>query len=100
MANNRSMELLTFAGAQMAAEGVWTDLPPRSNSQFEEVVLSRLTAGNGHTSKFPATLAIDWMKDWDVVAHQENTSTGFSGTLFRAKRTDLSRGLVAGEYTL
>lgn len=47
-----------------------------------------LTTGNKHASRFPPSLAASFLAEgWEVLAHQPNTSTGFSGTLFENKTT-------------
>jgi hypothetical protein len=56
--------------------------------------------GSTHSSRFTPVQADEFVKDWTVVEHISNTSTGFSGTLFRALRTDEARGITAGELVL
>lgn len=48
--------------------------------------------GNGRASKFTESQATDFAAKYTVVAHQANTATGFSGTLFKNVST--------GEFTL
>ena len=87
---------LTYANLQMAAEA----------TRLDEVVAgtrslaSALEFGNNRLSKFTPTQAADFVRDWDVVSHQKNTSTGFSGTLFSCRITDPARGLVYGQLVL
>ena len=89
---------LNYANLQMAAEA----------TRLDEVIAGTLTlaaaleAGNNRSSKFTPTQASQFIADgWAVAAHQANTGTGFSGTLFRYNgTTDLSRGLVNGELVL
>ena len=52
------------------------------------------------SSRFTQIQADEFIKDWTVVEHISNTTTGFSGTLFRALRNDESRGIKAGELVL
>ena len=59
-----------------------------------------LQEGNKRTSKFPPTLADEFAERYEVVKHQANTSTGFSGTLFRARVSRPEEGIVAGELIL
>ncbi|WP_294260892.1 calcium-binding protein [Propionivibrio sp.] len=44
-----------------------------------------LTSGNEHASRFTATEAAAFVAQWEVVDHLSNTTTGFSGTLFKNK---------------
>jgi trimeric autotransporter adhesin len=81
---------LKFANLQIAAERDWTT----SVMSPEE-----LRKGNDRSSKFTATAAEQFTLDWEVV-EQRNTTSGFSGTLFRCKRPDAARGLIAGELVL
>jgi hypothetical protein len=70
-------QLLRYANLQMAAEAIL----PR---EFQGLIpLSELTDGNGRNSRFPSTLAAEFASRFEVLRHQENTGTGFSGTLFR-----------------
>ena len=62
-----------------------------------DLLVQALIRGNEHASAFPTTLAKDFANKFIVVAHQENTSTGFSGTLFRSKVPDANNRY---EYTL
>ena len=45
-----------------------------------------LMRGNDHTSKLTEAQAEQFMQDWEVISYMPITATGFSGTLFRAKR--------------
>jgi hypothetical protein len=92
---------LKYANVQMAAEALYTgreDLP--GTIFFGAIGIPTLTTGNERSSKFTAMQAEEFSKDWTVVEHKSNTSTGFSGTLFRALRTDESRGIKAGELVM
>lgn len=73
--------LLTLANVQMAAEA----LLDRADNQATSAALLN---GNLHASRFPESLASSFPIEWEVLAHQANTSTGFSGTLFRHKDTN------------
>lgn len=84
---NETTTYLKYALLQMAAEAIdW-------NRFFagELTMAEVLVAGNGRNSKFTATQAADFASKYEVVAHQSNTPTGFSGTLFRDK---VSRELI------
>jgi len=100
MAVNQPSQLLNFAGLQMAAEAFLDELPAKDDPGYRQALVAALAVGNGRASRFPATLAEEFADTFDIIAQKENTATGFSGTLFRSKVTDATRGLVAGEYTL
>ena len=71
--------LLKYINLQMASEALLDD---------REGDRERLTTGNNRSSKFPAALADQFLAEgWVVVNHKADTSTGFSGTLFRNSRT-------------
>ena len=73
---------LKFANLQMAAEA---DLPVGFTGSIPKALL---TEGNHRSSKFTNVLADQFIADgWVVEIHQANTSTGFSGTLFRNQQT-------------
>src|SRR6218665_36334 len=59
-----------------------------------------LTDGNDRSSRFTAIQAEEFIHDWEVVEQIGNTSTGFSGTLFRARRDAPERGIVKDEMVL
>lgn len=71
--------LLKYANIQMAAEAR-IDL----FTEFD----SALLYGNDRSSKFPSTLAQEFVATWEVAAHQANTGTGFSGTVFENRETN------------
>jgi len=100
MADNRTQELFTFANLHIAAEAFLDVLPASSDPQYRERLVQALRDGNGRASRFPVVLAEEFADTFEIIAHRENTPTGFSGTLFRSKVTDLARGLYAGQYTL
>lgn len=88
-------EYLKFANLQMAAESLFGfdaykakgTLTPGKVST-EAITEERLTTGNLHASKFTATEAAKFAATWRVVEHKSNTTTGFSGTLFKNKTTN------------
>ena len=98
MATTFASTYLKFANLQMAAEAILSNF----NYSTPEGLLAALKFGNNRASKFTDTLASQFISDgWVVVAHQANTGTGFSGTLFKyTGATDLSRGLVRDELVL
>ena len=101
---NQISAYFKYANLQMAAEALY-DFDPQANPTPAQItaapVTSRiLTDGNNHASKFADTLAAEFVQQWEVVEHISNTSTGFSGTLFRARKDDPAAGIVAGELVL
>ena len=92
---------LKYASLQIAAEAFIapkTDGPGTTKSgSLDPKVLMK---GNDHTSRFTAIDAEWFSKDWTVVEHTSNTTTGFSSTLFRALRDDPEHGVVAGEQVI
>ena len=88
--------LLKFANVQMAAEAL-LDRPGDFTGQ--------LMYGNNRSSKFTDVQAAEFAQLWEVVEHKSNTSTGFSGTLFKAKSGAPQAlrdkyGITAGELSL
>ena len=79
--NNQSY--LRYAHVQMAAEAFLID--PDTGNVFENGERFRLAlqTGNEFNSKFSVSHAVEFDKNWEVVAHQPNTASGFSATLFR-----------------
>ena len=105
-------DLLKYANLQMAAEALYdfdaklnTDLPPgnlnSSTGHYSGAINPKtLITGNEHSSRFTQPQAEQFVKDWGVVDHLSNTTTGFSGTLFKAVNDDPTQGIKAGEYVL
>ena len=86
-------EISKFAGLQIAAEAFLEG----ASSQAE--LFDKLTEGNGHSSRFTPLAAKKFILDWEVVEHLANTSTGFSGTLFRSLQTgELVMSLRSTEF--
>ncbi|HEX5391974.1 MAG TPA: hypothetical protein VFW68_01745 [Rhodocyclaceae bacterium] len=97
MATPTVADYLKYANLQMAAEALYD-----FNATLPGVVLtpgaifndpltdSILTDGNLHASKFTPTEATlsGLTSDWVVVEHKSNTTTGFSGTLFKNQSTN------------
>lgn len=82
MTTNVVASYLKYANLQMAAEA---DLPA---DFVGDIPVARLTEGNHRSSRFTDTSAAQFNSDgWTVAAHQADTSTGFSGTLFKNKAT-------------
>lgn len=103
-------DYLKYANLQMAAEALYgynaaehgADLVPRAKYSGAIDVESNLTTGNTHASKFTKTQVelSDLTSDWTVLEHQSNSSTGFSGTLFKRIKDDPITGAKAGELVM
>lgn len=91
---NQVTTYLKYANLQMAAEAIYSD------GFSGSIPVAILTDGNNRSSKFTNVLAEQFVKDWKVSAHQTNTSTGFSGTVFECLVDDPARGLVKGEQVI
>lgn len=80
---NNIASFLKYASLQMAAEAVNLD-----QVQAGEMTLNQaLVLGNNRASRFTATQATAFSDQYEIVAYQANTSTGFSGTLFKDNET-------------
>ena len=92
---------LKYANLQIAAEAfiALKDAPP-GTAASGLLTEALLTIGNSRTSRFTRVDAQWFSEDWTVVEHTSNTTTGFSGTLFRALRDDPEHGVVAGEQVI
>ncbi|MFH6973488.1 hypothetical protein ACG2K1_06425 [Neisseria sp. 23W00296] len=95
-ANTNPTTILEFAKLQLAAEVLYdlknaipnweitVDNPNIGNLSFDNLITKkRLQAGNDHNSKFTPTDAQDFDKNWEMVAHIANTTTGFSASVAR-----------------
>src|SRR5687768_14750737 len=91
-------DLLKFADLQMAAEALLVEDP--ATGQLKSNLKAALIEGNGHSSKFTDVQAQNFLDHWQVVAQKPNTSTGFSGTLFKCIKDDPSTGAKAGELVM
>lgn len=92
---------LKYANLQMATEALIVgknEAPGTRNGGPLSVDV--LTVGNERSSKFTTVQTEEFTKDWSVVEHISNTTTGFSGTLFRALRDAPERGIKAGELVI
>ena len=79
--------LLEFANLQVAAEA----LHEEKNINVPTIIKDQhLKRGNERTSRFTATQAEEFAQKWEIVSHIANTGTGFSGTLFRARKSDVA----------
>jgi len=81
-------DYLKYANLQMAAEAFLVDSQEKPlTGQF---YIDALVRGNLHASKFTQTQAdafTDPIKGWTVLDQKANTTTGFSGTLFKNNQT-------------
>jgi hypothetical protein len=93
-------DYLKYANLQMAAEAFLKDPKTNAESYSGDALRDALIDGNKRYTSFTASEAAKFAEDWEVVDQCKNTTTGFSGTLFRCKVTDPSRGLKEGEYVL
>jgi len=86
---------LAYALVQLAAEAI---LPSGYSGPIDYRLLM---TGNQRTSKFTLEQAKEFASLWDIVEHQADTKTGFSGTLFRYKGpNDLANGLKTGDLVM
>ena len=96
MSSSNISAYLTFANVQMAAEAVF----PASFTQGL-IPAAELVEGNNRSSRFTPAQTTQFVREWKVVAHQANASTGFSGTLFEyTGDPDPARGLVPGQLVM
>ena len=105
-------ELVEMSRTQIVAEAFLLDedknpkyLHPNKEDNeytFKEVTLDPkiLKDGNNHTSILTAPQIKEFMENWKVVAYLPNTTTGFSGTLFQAKRDIPGTTIKAGEKVM
>ena len=97
--NNNPATILEFSRLQLAAEALYGFKDAKPNFEDSKGVASAgnlifnyemkpedLISGNDHNSKFTPTDAAEFVENWEMVAHIANTTTGFSGSLFRAKK--------------
>ena len=92
MSKSKLSTWLEYANLQMAAEAFLIDRDTGVPRFSGDALTLALIEGNGHNTKFTSTQAAQFAAEYTVVAHQQNTGTGFSGTLFKDTQT--------GEYTL
>ncbi|PAU66640.1 hypothetical protein BZL41_00565, partial [Pseudomonas sp. PIC25] len=87
-------DYLKYANMQMAAEALYDSNATKGPLKPGKIYVGGITqafleTGNEHASKFTKTQVelSGLTSDWVVVEHLSNTSTGFSGTLFKHKDT-------------
>lgn len=111
MASSPSSVIAKYGLLQLASEGFLHQLGDLTRTGSEAgpgnflAYVGALTFGNDRSSKFASTQAEQFAGDWEVVAHKSNSpgitgGAGFSGTLFRAKRSDALHGITQGELVL
>jgi len=103
-------ELLEMSRAQIVSEAFLLDEdrnteflhPKKGDYTFRKFDLDDtiLKDGNNHTSILTAPQLKEFMENWEVVAYLPNTTTGFSGTLFQAKRDIPGTTIKAGEKVM
>jgi Ca2+-binding RTX toxin-like protein len=85
--------LLKYANVQMASESLFGIEPqdePGSLKFSDSMTAASLELGNTRSSKFTAVQAAEFTDEqtgWRVIEHKSNTTTGFSGTLFKSNAT-------------
>ena len=97
MTSRTIADYLKYANLQTAAEAFIRDPDTGFLHAAGQDLANALVEGNKHTSKFTKTQADAFAVHWEVIDQRANTSTGFSGTLFKCKLTDPSQGLVEGQ---
>ena len=106
MTNNQVALQLEYAELQLAAEAMFgvehVDVVDAKIAPEDQKIAARwLTKGNDHSSRFTQPQADDFVKNWALVEHEANSSTGFSGTLFKyigSPNSDL--GLTPGQLVI
>lgn len=91
-------ELLKYADLQIAAEAFLVD--GQSEPLTGDLYIQALKKGNDHSSKFTDPQAKNFADHWVVVAQKPNTTTGFSGTLFKCILSDPATGAQKDELVL
>jgi hypothetical protein len=91
--SNQITNFLNYANIQMAAEAIYP-------TGFTAGVIPNQTLidGNNRSSKFTPTQATEFVGKYTVLAHQANTTTGFSGTLFKDATGDLVLSFRSTEF--
>ncbi|GHU02534.1 hypothetical protein FACS1894154_12420 [Betaproteobacteria bacterium] len=97
MQSNTISQYLNLVNLQIAAEAF---LVVEETGVLKENLFDALVEGNKHASVFTKTDATDFLNNFEIIAQKPNTSTGFSGTLFKALKDDPQSGLKAGQYFL
>jgi len=97
MTTNAASTYLAYANVQMAAEALLDKFPYTTVSGL----IDALKFGNNRSSRFTEVQAKQFASEWEVIAHQPDTATGFSGTVFKyIGEDDPSRGLVKNQLVM
>lgn len=105
-------ELLEMSRTQIVSEAFLKDEDKKSEFlhpnpdvdgfTFKNIKLNEniLKDGNNHTSKLTEPQITEFMENWEVVAYLPNTTTEFSGTLFKALEDIPRSGVKAADQIL
>ena len=91
-------EILKYSELQMAAEAFLISDGGPTTDPID--LIRALVNGNDHASRFTEIEAQRFTEYWRVVDQQENTGTGFSGTLFECIQDDPLSGAKMGEQVI
>src|SRR5438046_2343739 len=104
--NSNIVDILKFAHVQLAAEALFTfrakrrdaDKTPGTVATYSPIEKADLVAGNLRSSRFTEHEAEQFLDEWSLVEHKSNTTTGFSGTLFKSKTGELVLSFRSEEF--
>jgi hypothetical protein len=82
-------DYLKYASLQMAAEAFLFNDDGTPKDDIEQALID----GNKHASVFTEIQATEFVAQWEVIDQLPNTSTGFSGTLFKAIKDNAALGI-------
>ena len=85
MTNPTITDYLKYANLQMGAEAFLKDELTGEERYSGGNLITALKAGNNRSLLFTQTQAEAFAAQWEVLDQRANTTTGFSGTLFRNK---------------
>ncbi len=80
--NSELTTWLEYSKLQLASEAFLIDRDTGVPLFSGQALQTALIEGNDHASRFTPTEAAAFATRYEVIAHQPNTGTGFSGTLF------------------
>jgi hypothetical protein len=93
-------DYLKYANLQMAAEAFILDPDTGLFNGSGDALEKALFIGNKHDSVFTDQQASDFKDNWVAVDQSANTSTGFTGTLFKCIKDDPATGAKAGDLVI
>ncbi|WP_310449473.1 hypothetical protein [Sulfuritalea sp.] len=93
-------DYLKFANLQMAAEAFIRDEKTNALASSGTDLITALIAGNNRSLKFTQPQADAFASQWEVLDQKANTTTGFSGTLFKAIKDDPANGIRKDDLVL